>query len=169
MPMGPVEIVVIAFDDPDFHGEVREELDRLRENDTLRLVDLVAVRRGPEGVIESIHRSDLGEDEALAFGVAVGALIGLGAAGDDGLEVGAIWGLRELADGHVFDDDAKFRIAEVIPEGAGAIVALIEHRWAIPVRDAIRRAGGRGVAARWISENDLIELGRRIGPDVLES
>ena len=88
---------------------------------------------------------------------------------EEGVEVGAVWGLRELADGHVFGDDAKFRIAEVIPEGAGAIIALIEHRWAIPVRDAIRRAGGRGVAARWISENDLIELGRTVGPGLLES
>lgn len=168
MPMGPVEIIVISFDDPDFHGEVKLELDRLRENDTLRLVDLVAVRRGEHGVIESLHRSDLGEDEALAFGAAVGALIGLGAAGEDGVEVGAVWGLRELADGHVFGEDTKFRIAEVIPEGAGAIVALIEHRWAIPVRDAIRRAGGRGVAARWISEADLIELGRLVGPGLLD-
>ena len=80
-------------------------------------------------------------DEALAFGAAVGALIGLGAAGEEGMELGAVWGLRELADGHVFDDEDKWRVADAIQPGEGALIALVEHRWAIPVREAVRRAG----------------------------
>jgi uncharacterized membrane protein len=167
MTVGPIEIFVIAFDDPDFHGEIRAELDRLRDGEILRLVDFLAVHKTEDGVIETIQESDLHPDEALAFGSAVGALIGLGAAGEDGLEAGAVWGMRELADGHVFDDDDKWQIAEAIPNGAGAIIALVEHRWAIPVRDAVRRAGGRGLAARWISEQDLVQLGSHRGLDAL--
>lgn len=167
MSVGPIEIFVIAFDDPDFHGEIRAELNRLRDSEILRLVDFLAVHKTADGVIEAIQESDLHPSEALAFGSAVGALIGLGAAGEDGIEAGAIWGLRELADGHVFDDDDKWQIAEAIPEGAGAIIALVEHRWAIPVRDAVRRAGGRGLAARWISDQDLVRLGAARGLDAL--
>jgi uncharacterized membrane protein len=159
MTVGPVEIFVIAFDDPDFHGEIRAELERLRQGDIIRVVDLLAVRKTADGAIEAIQRSDLDADEALAFGAAVGALIGLGAAGEEGMELGAVWGLRELADGHVFDDDDKWRVADAIEPGQGALVALIEHRWAVPVRDAVRRAGGRAVAGRWIAEHDLIRLG----------
>ncbi len=158
--MGPIEIFVIAFDDPDFHGEIRAELERLREGDLIRVVDLLAVRKTQDGVIETIHASDLDPDEAMAFGAAIGALIGFGAAGDDGLELGAVWGLRELADGHLFDDEDKWRVADAIAPGEGALVALVEHRWAIPVREAVRRAGGHAVAGRWIADRDLIRLGR---------
>ena len=59
MTVGPVEIFVIAFDDPKFHGEIRAELERLRDGDIIRLVDLLAVRKTEDGVIESIQRSDL--------------------------------------------------------------------------------------------------------------
>ena len=160
MTVGPVEIFVIAFDDPEFHGEIRAELERLKDGDIIRLVDLLAVRKTEDGVIESIQRSDLEAEEALAFGAAVGALIGFGAAGDDGMELGAVWGLRELSDGHVFDDDDKWRVADAIEPGQGALIALVEHRWAIPVREAVRRSGGRAVAGRWIADTDLIKLGQ---------
>lgn len=160
MSIGPVEIFVIAFDDPEFHGEIRAELERLREGDFIRLVDLLAVRKTEDGVIETLQKSDLDPSEAMAFGAAVGALIGYGAAGEEGLELGAVWGLRELADGHVFDDEDKWRVADAIQPGEGAIVALVEHRWAIPVREAVRRAGGRAVAGRWIADQDLIRLGK---------
>jgi len=163
MTVGPVEVFVIAFNDPEFHGEIRAELDRLREGEVIRLVDLLAVRKTEHGVIESIQRSDLDADEALAFGAAVGALIGFGAAGEAGLELGAVWGLRELSDGHVFDDEDKWRVADAIRPGEAAIVALVEHRWAIPVRDAVRRAGGHAVAGRWIADHDLIRLGEESG------
>ena len=159
MTVGPVEIFVIAFKDPEFHGEIRAELERLRDGDIIRLVDLLAVRKTEDGVIESIQQSDLEADEALAFGAAVGALIGFGAAGEEGMELGAVWGLRELADGHVFDDEDKWRVADAIAPGEGALIALVEHRWAIPVREAVRRAGGHAVAGRWIAEQDLIRLG----------
>ena len=159
MTVGPVEIFVIAFKDPEFHGEIRAELERLRDGEIIRLVDLLAVRKTEDGVIEAIQRSDLDADEALAFGAAVGALIGFGAAGEEGMELGAVWGLRELADGHVFDDEDKWRVADAIEPGEGALVALVEHRWAIPLREAVRRAGGNAVAGRWIADQDLVRLG----------
>lgn len=168
MPIGPVEIIVIAFDDPDWNGQITAELERLRDGDILRLVDLLAVRKTEEGVIETVQRSDLDVGEALAFGAAVGALIGLGAAGEEGADQGAIWGLRELADGHVFDDEDKWAIADRIPDGSAAMIALIEHRWAIPVREAIRRSGGRALSARWISEEDLVLLGAAAGRAAIE-
>ena len=159
MTVGPIEIFVIAFKDPQFHGEIRAELERLRDGEIIRVVDLLAVRKTEDGVIEAIQRSDLDADEAIAFGAAVGALIGLGAGGEDGMELGAVWGMRELADGHIFDDEDKWRVADSIQSGEGALIALVEHRWAIPVREAVRRAGGTAVAARWIADSDFVRLG----------
>ena len=168
MTVGPVEIVVIGFEGPVDYTEIREELESLRDNDVVRLVDVIAVQKTEDGVIETIQRSDLGADEAIAFGTAVGALIGLGAAGESGLEAGAVWGARAMADGHLFGAEDSWAIAERIPEGTAAVVALVEHRWRIPVRDAVRRAGGGPLAAGWVREDDLIALGRVVGLPGLE-
>ena len=159
MIVGPVEIVVLGFDDDADLTEIEHELRRLRDNEVIRLVDAMVVRHREHGVIETRQLSHLGPDEALAFGAAVGALIGLGVGGEAGMEAGAVWGVQELADGHLFDDSDSWAIAERVPEGRAAVVALVEHRWRTPVREAVRRAGGNLYAAGWVREEHLIALG----------
>jgi len=36
MAVGPVQLIVLGFPDPNFHGEIIDELERLRESDTVR-------------------------------------------------------------------------------------------------------------------------------------
>ena len=86
----------------------------------------------------------------MEFGALAGALIGLGAAGEEGLEAGAELGAEALADGHVIGDEEVWHVEDAIPPGSAAAIALIEHRWAIPFRDAIARAGGVPLADEWI-------------------
>jgi uncharacterized membrane protein len=152
-------MLVVGFDEPKFKGEVLEELKRLKEEDIIRLIDLAVVRKDDEGNIETLHTSDLSEDEAMEFGAYVGALIGLGAAGEEGAESGALAGAEALADQQVFDDDQVWYVADAIPNGTAAGIALIEHRWAIPLRDAIARAGGIPLADEWIHATDLVAIG----------
>jgi uncharacterized membrane protein len=159
MAIGPVQMLVVGFDEPKFKGEVLEELKRLKEEDIIRLIDLAVVRKDDEGNIEALHTSDLSEDEAMEFGAYVGALIGLGAAGEEGAEAGALAGAEALADQQVFDDDQVWYVADAIPNGTAAGIALIEHRWAIPLRDAIARAGGIPLADEWIHATDLVAIG----------
>lgn len=164
---GPIEIVVLGFDDDADLSEIETELARLHDNDLVRLIDAMAVHHREHGVIETRQLSHLAVDEAMAFGAAVGALMGLGAGGEQAMEAGAIWGLRELADGHVFDDHDSWTIAERVPEGRAAVVALLEHRWRIPVRDAVRRAGGAPLAAGWVRDEHLVALGEIVSaPEV---
>jgi uncharacterized membrane protein len=159
MAIGPVQMLIVGFDEPKFKGEVLEELKRLKEEDIIRLIDLAVVRKDDEGNIETLHTSDLSEDEAMEFGAYVGALIGLGAAGEEGAEAGALAGAEALADQQVFDDDQVWYVADAIPNGTAAGIALIEHRWAIPLRDAIARAGGIPLADEWIHATDLVAIG----------
>jgi uncharacterized membrane protein len=159
MAIGPVQMLVVGFDEPKVKGEVLEELKRLKEEDIIRLIDLAVVRKDDEGNIETLHTSDLSEDEAMEFGAYVGALIGLGAAGEEGAEAGALAGAEALADQQVFDDDQVWYVADAIPNGSAAGIALIEHRWAIPLRDAIARAGGMPLADEWIHATDLVAIG----------
>ena len=163
MAIGPVQMLIVGFDGPEFKGEILEELTRLKDADIIRLIDLVVVKKDDEGNIETLHTSDLDEDSALEFGAVAGALIGLGMAGDEGAEAGAMAGAEAMADGQVFDDDQVWYAADAIPNGTAAGVALIEHRWAIPLRDAIVEAGGIPLVDEWIHANDLIAVGAAAG------
>lgn len=155
---GPVQMLVVGFDDANFQGEILPELRRLRDRDVIRLIDLVVVEKDAAGDITSVEVSDLSEEEAAEFGAIAGALVGLGADGGEGMEEGAIAGAEAAEDG-VFGDELVWSVADAIPFGSTAAVALLEHRWAIPLRDAIRRAGGVTTADAWVHPEDLIAAG----------
>jgi uncharacterized membrane protein len=159
MAIGPVQMLILGFEEPEFKGEILEELTRLKDEDIIRIIDLVVVKKDDEGNIETLHTSDLDEDSALEFGAVAGALLGLGAAGEEGAAEGAMAGAEAMADGQVFDDDQVWYAADAIPNGTAAGVALIEHRWAIPLRDAIVRAGGVPLVDEWIHATDLMAVG----------
>ena len=88
MAIGPVQLLVLGFVHPDFHGEVIAELERLKESDTVRVIDSLAVYKDAAGEIEVMHLSNLSKDEAIELGSKVGALIGLGIEGEEGAEIG---------------------------------------------------------------------------------
>ena len=89
MAIGPVQLIVLGFQHPEFHGEIIAELERLRESDTVRVIDALAVHKDADGEIEVAHLSNLTKDEAIELGSKVGALIGLGIEGEEGMEAGA--------------------------------------------------------------------------------
>ena len=64
MSLGPVQLLVVAFDRPDFSGEVLQELERLRESDVVRVIDLLVVHKSAQGVVRRLHHSDLTAGEA---------------------------------------------------------------------------------------------------------
>ena len=69
---------------PDFHGEIIKELEKLRESDTVRVIDALAVYKDADGEIDVVHLSNLTKEEAIEFGSKVAALIGLGIDGEEG-------------------------------------------------------------------------------------
>jgi uncharacterized membrane protein len=159
MAIGPVQMLVVGFDGPEFKGEILEELKRLKEADIVRIIDLLVIRKDDDGNIETLHQSDLSQDEAMEFGAVAGALIGLGAAGEEGAKAGALAGAEAMEDGHALDEGQIWYAADEIPNGTAAGIALIEHRWAIPLRDAIVRANGIPLIDEWIHVTDLIAAG----------
>ena len=161
MAIGPVQLLVLGFEHPDFHGEIIEELERLKESDTVRVIDALAVYKDAVGDVEVMHLSNLSREEAIELGSKIGALIGLGVDGEEGLEAGALLGAEAAAeDGvSVFSDDEAWDILEDIPNDSAAALILIEHHWAVPLRDAIARAGGFRISDGFISPLDLIAIG----------
>ena len=51
MAIGPVQLIVLGFNHPRFHGEIVEELEKLRQSDTVRVIDALAVYKDAEGNI----------------------------------------------------------------------------------------------------------------------
>ena len=161
MAIGPVQLIVLGFNHPDFHGEIISELERLRENDTIRVIDSLAVYKDANGELEAEHLSNLTEAEAIEMGSKVGALIGLGFDGEEGAEAGAEVGAEEAASEgiNVFGDAGEWDVLEDIPNDSAAALILIEHHWAAPLQDAIARAGGFRLADGFISPLDLVDIG----------
>lgn len=160
MAIGPVQLITLGFTHPNFQGEVIAELERLRRSDTVRVIDALAVYKDANGEIEVEHLSNLSPDEAVELGSKIGALIGLGIDGEAGMEAGAAAGAEAAADGiNVFTDETAWDVLEDIPNDSAAALILLEHHWAVPLRDAIVRAGGVRLADGFISPLDLVEIG----------
>lgn len=160
MSVGPVQLVVLGFRHPDFHGEIIAELERLRESDTVRVIDALAVHKDAGGEVEIEHLSNLTKEEAVEFGTKVGALLGLGIEGEEGMAAGAEAGAAAAEDGaHAFTDEEAWDVLEEIPNDSAAALLLLEHHWAVPLRDAIVRAGGFRISDGFISPLDLVEIG----------
>jgi uncharacterized membrane protein len=157
MTMGPVQVLVIGFDDPDFRGEILAEIERLREDDIVRMIDVVVVRKTADGELEKFQQKDV--EASAEFGALAGALIGLGAGGEEAAEIAAVRGAEAAVSSDLLDDQEVWYIADAIPNGSAAAIALLEHRWAIGLRDAIGRAGGFHLADEWIHPRDLVAIG----------
>jgi hypothetical protein len=158
MAMGPVQVLVIGYgEDAAFKGEALAELKKLRDADIVRVIDLLVVHKNADGSIDKVEISDT--DELNELGAIAGALIGFGAAGEEGALAGAEAGVEAMAEGSMFDEQQVWYIADAIPEGMTAAIAVLEHHWAIPLRNAIMKSGGVALADEWIHPRDLVALG----------
>ncbi|HEY3726590.1 MAG TPA: DUF6325 family protein [Solirubrobacteraceae bacterium] len=158
MQIGPVQLLVVGFPTDKPHPQLRAEVERLRSQPGIRLLDMMVVRKHEDGGIERLETSDLSDSEATELGAMVGALIGAGAGGAEGAELGAEAGALAAAEGKSLAQDFWF-VEDTLPTGTAAAVALIEHQWAIGLRDGIRNAGGSLIAESWIHPLDLVAIG----------
>ena len=138
---GPVQILVIGLDKPTFSGEVMAEFARLREAGTVQLLDVVLIRRAEDGTIETLP---LPASAPAGLGQLAARLLG----DPDSDEVSAEQALT----------GATWSLADAIPVGAAAAVAVIEHLWAAPLRQALHRAGGTTLEETWLAPEDVQRL-----------
>jgi uncharacterized membrane protein len=153
--IGPVQLLVVGFEEPEFRGEVLAQLQTLREQDLVRVIDILVLNKDADGALTTAQISDLSESEAQELGEVVKALVGLGEiAGGDAEGAARLWSQE---DG--LGEDALVDVLEEIPPDTAVALALLEHRWAIPLREAIVRAGGFPILDTWVHPRDLVEVG----------
>jgi len=160
--IGPVQLIVLGFNHPKFRGEIIAELGRLRENDTVYVIDALIVYKDADGELEAEHLGNLSRDDVIELDSKVAALIGLGFEGEEGAEAGAQVGAEAGARGENLLADMEeegWDVLEDIPPDTAAAIVLLEHRWAVPLRDAVARAGGFRIGDGFISPLDLVGIG----------
>jgi len=122
--LGPVDYLVVEFpaDDARFSGEMAVELRSLVDRELIRVLDLVIVRKEPDGSVEVAELADVADSD-------VGELVSLEA---------------DLA--MLLAEEDIERIGTVLDPGSIAAVLVYENRWAGPFASSIRRSGGQLVA-----------------------
>jgi hypothetical protein len=161
MAIGPVQLIVLGFNHPEFHGEIIAELERLRESDTVRVIDALAVFKDAAGEVEIEHLSNLTKEEASELGSKVAALVGLDIEGETDETPSA-------GNGSALSEEDAWDVIGDIPNDTAAALLLIEHHWAVPLRDAIVRANGFRIADDFISPLDLVEVGIMAAEDAAQ-
>jgi len=140
--IGPVQLVMLGCASSNDRAEILDGLERLREDDTVRVLDLLAVYKDADGEVSALKAGNAQD----ARGAVVEALIGLGAQGNGGSFV-------------VSSEDDAWTILDDIPNDSVAGLVLLEHRWAIPLRDAFGSTGGFRIGGVFVSPRELAEVG----------
>ncbi len=119
--MGPVEYLVVEFPGNKFKGEIVPALIELVENETIRIIDLLFVKKDEEGNVSSFELSALSNDESAAF---------------------------DELDGEVSDllsEEDILNEAELLMPGSSGAILVFENVWAERFATAVRNADGRVV------------------------
>jgi hypothetical protein len=152
---------VFGFDRTDqFKGEVLEELARLRSRGMIRVIDVFLALKDASGKLSHVEMSWLQDQEKMEFGTVIRRLLEAGGAPAAQADGPALMDLAARSSGST-PEDLRAAVA-AIPPGKALGVLLFEHTWAIPFRDAIRRAGGRGLAQGFITPEGLMIVGEEI-------
>lgn len=120
--LGPVDYLVVEFPaaSSNFTGEMAAELAALHEAGTIRLLDLLVLRKNDDGSVDAYEIDDLDQ---------VGDLVALEA------EIAEILAAEDVE-----------HLAAALTPGSTAGVVVWENTWAAPFASAARRSGGQLVA-----------------------
>ena len=122
MSIGPVEYIAISFPGNKFSGEIIPALQELVDNGTIRILDLVIIRKDADGNVEGIELSNAAPEEQAA----------LGALG--------VQGHRLLGEEDVED------IGGALDANSSAALMIWENTWAASFAESLRNADGVLVA-----------------------
>jgi len=166
MTFGPIQLVVLGFGEAALPLDFVNQLRRLRDDGIVRLVDAVFVSKDEHGELNEIRASDLSAEEAVLLGTLAGALFGYGAGGEKGIEIGVELGMLAAEEGEFgLDSDDIDQIADLIPRGTAAAFILLEHLWAIGLKEAVANAHGAVIAHGWITPATLIAKGEEMAEE----
>ena len=157
MTLGPVQLVVLRFDDAALPHELIDQLHRWRADGTIRLVDAIFVSKNDQGDLVKIRDCRFSPEDAVLLGLLSSALFeSRDVRIQRSAELGAL-----AADAGEFglDRDDIDQIADLIPRRSSAVLVLLEHLWAIELKERVAQANGAVIAHGWVTPSTLIANG----------
>jgi uncharacterized membrane protein len=164
--IGPVQIVSVMLHEPTWDGRIADQLVKLEEAGIITIIDAALVVRESEDEFTTLDVDTEIIPGRPLLGAVVGALLGLGAAGEEGAVEGALLGAEEGFD--PVDSDDLMLFAEELPIGGAAAVVVFEQTWARPLMGAIRDSGGEILSDDVFHAEDVIDAGIDIGAMLFE-
>jgi uncharacterized membrane protein len=161
---GPIQMIAMGFPNQEnLHGELISELFRLSDYKIIRMVGFLAIAKNMQGKMASLQLTQLSDDDRIKLAAGIGALIGFGAAGEEGAKVGANAG-AEAAYYKEFGLDKKQinNIAAQIPNGTAAGFVLIEHLWAKRFKEIALSKHAVLLANGFITMDSLVAMGAHL-------
>ncbi len=158
MVLGPIQLVAFRFDSLDgFHGQILDQLEALMDVPAVRMLDVLFVAKDDDGDLVALEFAESAEDDGT-LGAALGALMGFSFEGDSDDPPGEITEASAIG---VTPDDIR-RVGRDLAPGTAAALLLIEHQWAIGLRDAIREAGGLPMIQGFLTLEGLVLVGAEL-------
>jgi len=157
MMLGPVQLVVLEFEETTLPPELISQLRRWREGGTVRLVDALFVAKNDQGDLIKIRGCRCSREEAVLLGFLSEALFEPRAVRvQRSVEIGT---LAPEAGEFGLDRDDIDQIADLIPRRSAAVLVLLEHLWAIELKDQVIQASGVVIAHGWMTPSTLTANG----------
>jgi len=154
--IGPLQLVVIGFDEDKYARDIILELKNLRKAKTIRLFDLLYIFKHQDGTITSREVSDLQDEEQREFGTLVRTLLGLSTQDVEHMDAEAVANSLGSAEAEFGLSDPEIQgVADQIPNGSAAIVVIFEHFWARGWKEAMLKNGGTVRAQGMINPDTL--------------
>jgi hypothetical protein len=168
--MIPIQYLLVGFQNAQISPTLKQRLSILRslyEAGAITVINLVGVHKDADGAVQAGAYSDLSLEERQALGVVAGALIGYGAAGEAGAELGAEAVAARQAAGTFGQrrQEIAGAIIDAMPNGSSAVLLVIAHNWVDRLGEGIAESGGEIIATGIITADDLIYLGEALGAE----
>jgi hypothetical protein len=144
MTLGPLEYVMVAFEGNHFDGQIISALRDVQEKGIIRVIDLVLIRKDEQGNVTALELTDLSEEEARPFGFLAGNLL------------------------NVFEPDDVEATASQMPNNSAAGLVLYEDTWAVPIKEAIIKAGAVATTGGMVSPEVVRSIEAEIEAEVAE-
>jgi hypothetical protein len=167
MRRAPMQLIALAFDQLELDMRIWHTINRIEQSGTIHLVDSLALTKTIYDDIVAIEMTDLPIGQAGAYGGIIRRLFELdlaeGAAVDSRLESAlgqAMLVHNEYEYGMTADELQT--VIEDIPRRGGVIMLLVEHVWALPIREALLDEGGYLLAQDFLSPEALTAAADRL-------
>jgi len=163
--LGPIQLVMIGLHNENLKGQIAQALQDASATGVIRILDALAVQKTAEGDIKSLGATDLTPEQREVYGALVGALLGLGMTGsEEGAQRGAEMGMIAFAERNFGMSQQDIQaIAHDIPPDRTLLLVLFEHRWAIPIKEAVMSANGEVFAQGFVRPETLVAVGAELG------